>query len=107
MLDIIFIILFLFNIILLLYSIPEKNLPLLLISAITWLILALFLLQGIEIPYEMFNATSGNIETGIHKIQTNLDPLAYLLMALGLVTFIIFASFTIETMYDYNKIRRG
>jgi formate hydrogenlyase subunit 3/multisubunit Na+/H+ antiporter MnhD subunit len=105
MLDIIFIILFLFNIILMIYAISEKNLPFLLISAILWLILALFIIQGIEIPYEMYNATSGNIETGIHKIQTNLDPLSYLFTAIGLVMFIIFASFTIETMYDYKKLR--
>ena len=105
MLDIIFIIIFLFNIILMIYSIQERRIALVFTTAVIWLTLALFIIQGIEIPYEMYNATSGNIETGTHNIQTNLTPLAYLFIGFAVVMFSLFATYTLEAMYDYKKIR--
>lgn len=105
MLDIIFIIIFLFNLILMLYALTDRRLAFLLATGVIWLILALFIIQGIEIPYEMYNATSGNIETGVHNIQTNLTPLAYLFMGFGVIMFVLFFTTTLETMYDYKKIK--
>lgn len=105
MLDIIAIILILFTIILMIYSINERSIAFTFLTAVLWLILALFMLQGIEIPYEMFNVTSGNIETGIHKIQTNLDPLAYLFMGLGAIMFLLTVTFMLESFSDYRKIK--
>ena len=100
-----YIILMLFTIILMIYSIEERRIAFTLLTSILWLTLALFTIQGIEIPYEMYNSTSGNIETGIHTIQTNLDPLSYVFMALAIIMFILTITFMLEGFKDYKKIR--
>lgn len=105
MLDIIFIILMLFNIILMIYAIEERRIPFCFLSSILWLILALFLIQGIEIPYEMYNASSTKIITGVHLIQTNLSPLSYLFSGLAVVMFILTITFILEAFGDYKKIK--
>ena len=107
MLDIILVLLILFAIIIMLYSIAERSPAFCIINAILWLIIALFMLQGVEVPYQMYNATSGNIESGVHLIQTNLDVLSYLFMGLSAIMFILFVTFTMETFSDYNKPRNG
>ena len=106
MLDIILVILILFAIIMMIYSILERSPAFSIITAILWLIIAVFMLQGVEVPYEMFNATSGNIESGVHTIQTNLDPLSYLFTGFGAVMFILFVTFAMEIFTDYKKMRR-
>ena len=105
MLDIIVVILILFAIILMLYSITERSPAFVIITAILWLVIALFMLQGVEVPYQMYNATSGNIESGVHVIQTNLDPLAYLFMGIAAIMFILFVTFAMEMFTDHNKPR--
>ena len=105
MLDIIFIILVFLAILLLFYAISERGIAWTLMDSVLWLILGVLLLQGIEVPYEMFNATSGHIETGIHLIQNNLTPLSYLFMGIGLIMFILFISFILETLYDVKKLK--
>ena len=105
MLDIIAIILIFFTIIVMFHAITERSIASAILSASLWLIISLFMLQGIEIPYEMFNATSGNIETGVHTIQTNLDPLAYLFMGLGAIMFILSVTLMMEALSDYKKIK--
>lgn len=105
MLDVIFIILFIFNIILMIYAIQDRRIAFTIASGIIWFTIALFILQGIELPYQMYNSTSGNIETGVHTIQTNLDPLAYLFMAFGLILFILSFTYMLESMTDYKKIK--
>lgn len=105
MLDILFILLMLLTILLMFYSIMEKHITFTVITTVMWFVLALFMLQGIEIPYEMFNATSGNIETGTHVVQTNLIPISYLFMGLGAIMFILFVVFSMETLSDYRKIK--
>jgi formate hydrogenlyase subunit 3/multisubunit Na+/H+ antiporter MnhD subunit len=105
MLDVILIILILFAIILMLYSIMERSPAFSIMTSVLWLIIALFMLQGVEVPYEMFNATSGNIESGVHLIQTNLDPLSYLFMGLGAIMFLLFVTFAMEMFADYKKMR--
>jgi len=105
MLDIIAIILILLAIILMIYGISERSILFTFITAVLWLIIALFMLQGIEVPYQMYNATSGNIETGVHTIQTNLDPLSYLFMGFGAIMFIVTVTFMLESFSDYRKIR--
>ena len=105
MLDIIFIILVLLAIIMMLYSIIDKNITFTIIDATLWFILALFMLQGIEIPYEIYNASSTAITTGVHTIQTNLTPLSYLFMGFGTIMFILMVTFSLETLSDYRKIK--
>lgn len=106
MLDVILVILILFAIILMIYAIMERSPAFVIINAVLWLIIALFMLQGVEVPYEMFNATSGNIESGVHNIQTNLEPLAYLFMGLGAIMFLLFVTFALESFTDYKKTRK-
>ena len=105
MIDVILVILVLFAIILMLYGIGERSPAFMIIDAILWLILALFMVQGVEVPYQMYNATSGNIESGLHIIQTNLSPLSYLFMGLGAIMFVLFVTFAMETFTDYKKSR--
>lgn len=105
MLDIIVIILILFNILLMLYAIGERNIAFCLLSGSLWFTIAVLMLQGVEIPYEIFNATSGNIETGVHVIRTNLDPLSYLFMGIGALMFIVSVTFMLEFFTDYKKIK--
>ena len=106
MLDMILVILFIFAIILMFYSIGERSPAFIIIDAVLWLILALLILQGVELPYEMYNATSGNIEIGVHNIQANLQPLAYLFMGLGALMFILFVTVAMESFTDYKKNNR-
>ena len=103
MLDVIIVVLILFAIILMFYSIGERSPALVFMTATLWFVIALLMVQGVEVPYEMYNSTSGNIETGVHNIQTNLDPLAYLFMGLGTLMFLLFVTFTLETFTDYKK----
>ena len=105
MLDIILVCLFLFNIILMIYGIKERGMAFTMLSGVIWLLIGLFVIQGVEMPYTMFNATSGNIETGVQTIQTNLDPLAYLFMAIGLIMFILSFTYMLESLSDYKRIR--
>jgi len=105
MLDIIFILLTFLAIVLMIYSISERAIALVLMNSIMWMILGVFFVQGIEVPYEMFNSTSGNIETGVHVITSNLDPLSYLFMGISIIMFILFISFILETLYDAKKVK--
>ena len=76
MLDIIFIILMFLNIILMIYAIDERRIAFCMMSSILWLILALFLVQGIEIPYEIYNSTASEIQTGIPSRIAPPTPLS-------------------------------
>jgi formate hydrogenlyase subunit 3/multisubunit Na+/H+ antiporter MnhD subunit len=106
MLDIIFIVLVVFAILLMLYAISERNTALCIIDSIFWFILALFMIQGIETPYTMFNSTSGNIESGMNIVTSNLSPISYLFMGLGAIMFILFITFAMEYMIEYNKMNK-
>lgn len=103
MLDIIAILLILFAIILLFYAITERSPAFCLLDAILWLILAVILLQGIETPYQMYNASSGNIETGVHTIKDNLIPITYLFEGVAIIMFILFITFAVETLSDHKR----
>jgi uncharacterized membrane protein len=106
MLDIIFVLLMMFTIILMLYSIMEKNNAFCVITAVLWFILALFMLQGIEIPYNGFNTTSGDLEVGLQNVTSNLTPLSYLFTGLGALMFLLFVTFTLELFSDEKKWNR-
>jgi formate hydrogenlyase subunit 3/multisubunit Na+/H+ antiporter MnhD subunit len=106
MLDVILVILILFAIILMIYAIMERSPAFVIINAVLWLIIALFMLQGVEVPYEMFNATSGNIESGVHTIRTNLEPLSYLFTGIAAIMFLLFVTFALESFTDYKRTRK-
>ena len=80
MLDWMFIILFIFALLLLSYLIFESRtlsdfwlLSLIIFDAVLWWTLALVNTE-IEIPYTMYNASSGNIETGYYMYHSLISP---------------------------------
>jgi len=44
-----------------------------LLSTVTWYILAASTMET-EVPYQIYNATSGNIETGVHIASSKVSP---------------------------------
>jgi len=67
----------------------------------TWFFLAGSTLE-IEKPYQMFNATSGNIETGIHTITSKTSPeQLYFYMLLGIIMFLFF---TLQTFVQASLL---
>lgn len=106
MIDIVMIILILFAIIVMLYAMVERSIIFIVLSSCLWIIIAALTIQGIEVPYQMFNATSGNIETGMQTVKTNLEPLAYFFGLLGIIMFIFFVTSTMETLGDYRRMKK-
>jgi hypothetical protein len=104
MLDIIFVLLFLFAVILMLYCLIDFNPVFCIVDSIIWILLALFMLQGIETPYTMYNSSSGNIESGLQIVQTNLTPLAYVFMLLGVIMFIMFVTLSFQAFSSRKKL---
>jgi len=96
MLDIMFILLFFMAFMLMLFAISNRNNVLSIVDFMLWLILALIPLQGIEVPYQMYNATAGKIETGMQTITLNLMYISLVFMALAIVMFIFFMIYTFE-----------
>ena len=95
---IMFIMLFLFAIILMVFTVENENHPFWslvsgFLASIIFLILSLSQMQ-IEIPYEMFNVTSGYIETGVHVYTSPISP--YL-------TYFFFGLFVILQVYTWAK----
>jgi len=94
-----FILLFFLGIILLIFSVeleshPFWNLVSGFMSSAVWLILSLSQLQ-IEIPYQMFNVTSGNIEVGMQTFSSNVSP--YLV-------YFFFGLFVVLQIYTWVKV---
>ena len=94
--DIMFIMLFLFAIILVLFTVANEDHPFWglvssFLSSIIFLILSLTQLK-IEIPYEIFNATSGYIETGIHFYTSPISPF---------ITYLFFGIFVVLQIYTW------
>lgn len=104
MLEIIYVLIFLFNVILMFYAIQNRVPYVAILNATIWLVLGLFTLQGIDIPYEMYNPTTGLIETGVHTITSDtLNAFSYLFILLGVIMFIFFVTFTLEYLYKPPK----
>lgn len=96
MLDWMFVLLFLTTLGFMYYAISvEKkdyfwSVLLTIISVSMWFILAAGVFE-IETSYQLFNSTSGHIETGIHTISTlNNIFLSYLFMFFGIVCLLYF-----------------
>ena len=89
MIEIMIVILIVLALILMILTYTEKDPLFALCSAITWLIASLGSLSW-ERPYEIFNATSGSIETGTHIFE-NLYGISYWFMAFAIIMFLSFA----------------
>ena len=102
MLDWLFIMLLVIGILFILLSIEFDlglfwNVIIILTSIIIFFVLAASV-KEIEIPYQMYNATSGNIETGHHTYSSSISPyLSYLFMMFGSIMMIYF----VATIYIY------
>lgn len=73
---------------------PYWNLVAGFMSSVIWLILSLSQME-IEIPYQMFNVTSGNIETGMHTFSSPISP--YLV-------YFFFGVFVVLQIYTWAKV---
>jgi hypothetical protein len=93
MLDWLFIILLVIAILLVLLVVFEDfgiywDMIFILVSIIIFFTLSASIMD-IETPYSLYNATSGNIETGYHTVQSDISPyLSYLFMFFGAVMVI-------------------
>lgn len=63
------------------------------LDIIIWFLLAALVLE-IETPYEMFNATSGNMETGIHVYTSRVAPeLMYFFYMMAIIMTVFFVGY--------------
>jgi len=98
MLDWLFIMLLVISILLVLLSVEFDlgiywNTVFIIVSILLFFILAASVMD-IESPYSIYNATSGNIETGYHTVQSDVSPyLSYLFMLFGVVMVIYFVGY--------------
>lgn len=62
-------------------------------SIIIWFTLAVSVMD-LESPYTLYNATSGNIETGYHTTQSSVAPyISYLFILFGAVMMVYFVGY--------------
>jgi hypothetical protein len=104
MLDIIYIILFLFALILLFYAIMNRIPFIALLDSILWLILALFTIKGVEVSTMIYNATTGAYDPYLQTIASDdMVYLSYIWMLLGIIMMIFMITFMLETSYKGPK----
>lgn len=115
MLDWLFMMLMVFAILLMFFSIEyfkDKDyfwsFAFALLSTVLWFLLASSVLE-IEQSYQMFNSTSGEVEEGIHIITSKIAPeMVYLFMIPGIIMFIFTVLQVFTAVYDsiFKKGRR-
>lgn len=90
MLEIIFILLLVFAILLIIFSLeyegnPFWNLVSIAFSAMLWFVLALSNME-IERPYVLYNASAGVIQEGIHTVSSPVSPfIVYIFAGMGVI----------------------
>lgn len=105
MLESLFIILFVLAILLMLICIEVDwgifwNSTFIVVDIVLWFLLAASVME-IERPYEMYNATSGFIETGYHTFSSPISPyLTYFFSLFGIIMMIYFV------MYYFYEISK-
>jgi len=104
MLDIIVIMMLLMAIIFMLYAFSVHDPTTALLAAVLWLLIALMILQGIEVPYEFYDSGTSTVITGTHNITDNLMYLAYVFMCLAVVMFISCITYIFEAAFGKNNI---
>lgn len=93
MLETIFILLLIFAILLIIFSIEYEgnaywNLVSLVLATPLWFILGLSNME-IERPYEIYNISSSSIETGVHTVTSPISPyLTYFFAGVGVILMI-------------------
>ena len=108
MLETIFILLLIFAILLIIFAIEYErnsfwNLVSIVLAIPLWFILGLANME-IERPYELYNISSGNIETGIHTVTSPISPyLTYFFMGVGLLLFIYLFAMVYDKYINYKE----
>jgi len=104
MIDIIYILLFLFAIILMFYGIMNRIPYISLLDSIIWLVLALFTIKGVEVSTMIYNATTSAYDPYLQTIASDdMVYLSYLWMLLGVIMMIFMITFMLETSYKGSK----
>jgi len=105
MMESLFIILFVLAVLFMLIAIELDwgifwNTAFILTDIVLWFLLAASIMQ-IERPYEIYNATSGIVETGYHNFASPISPyLTYLFALFGIIMMIYFVMFI---FYEISK----
>lgn len=105
MLETIFILLLIFAILLIIMAIEYHDnafweLVFIVLDVPLWFILALSNMQ-IERPWEMYNTSSQQIETGIHTVTSPISPyLTYFFMGIGLVMMVYMIAVLFGSVYE-------
>lgn len=74
-----------------------------LLGTVVWFILAASILE-VEVPYEIYNATSGNIETGVHTVTSKVAPeMVYFFQMMALVMLVINVAVLFLGISDFLK----
>jgi len=74
-----------------------------LLDTVIWFILAASILE-VEVPYEMYNATSGQIETGIHTVTSKVAPeMVYFFQMMAVIMFVISVFISFMGISGYLK----
>jgi len=103
--EFLFIILFMLALLLIFLCVFEDfgifwNSIFILVDIILWFLLAASIME-IERPYEMYNATSGFIETGYHTFSSPISPyMTYLFSLFGIIMMVYFV------MYYFYEISK-
>jgi len=106
-LEIIFILLFMMAILFILLAIDNHDnafweLVFIVMDIPLWFILALSNME-IERPWEMYNVSSSQIETGIHTVTSPISPyLTYLFAGVGLIMMVYMIVVLFGSFYEKN-----
>ena len=112
MLDIIFILLFVFAVLMLLVSIEYEasghkywNMVGIFLAAGLFLILSVGCME-IETAYQAFNSSSGQVETGYH-VYTGMPWISYLFVGCAIVAIIYMVTLVFEPLIEvFKKMKR-
>ena len=105
MLDWLFIMLLIMAILLIIMAIeyegnPFWNIMSCVLSSFIWFILALGVLR-LDTPYQLFNSSSGMVETGMHSYTVPGDIyIAYIFIAFGVLMMIYFVAMVFDKYTD-------
>jgi len=104
MMDLIYVILFIFAFIIMIYSIRERVPYLALLDSVIWLVFGLFTIKGVDVPTMIYNATTSAYDPYMMTVASDdMTYLSYIWMLLGIIMLVFFITFTLEYLYKGPK----
>ena len=86
---------------------PQWLMGFIILDIVIWWSLAFANFQ-IEQPYEIYNVSSAQIETGFHYIYSTSSPAVfYIFLAFGIIMFVYMSYFVFMTVLDKVKKMKG